>query len=178
MEDQKIKRYHSRKEGKNIDDADTLWKIIAQAKYVTLGMVTPEGEPYCIAISHGYDREKGCLYFHTGHVGKKIEALRHQPRVCAFIMVDDGYVSGRCHHEYYSVICYGKITKIEDEEEKRAALKTMFYCLEASQEEAELAIRGRKLDEISLERVNMLRLDIDGISGKMSSHLPYQREQA
>lgn len=167
MQDKDIKRYHSRKTGNNINDTELIWHIISRAKYVTLGMVLPNGEPYCIAISHGYDREKGCLYFHTGYVGKKIEALRYQPRVCAFIMVDGGYASGKCHHYFQSVICYGKITEIKLEEEKRDALKTMFYCLEASVPEAELAIRGRRLDSISLEHVNILRMDIDGYSGKV-----------
>ena len=171
MKDQEIKRYHSRKGVERaIDDAEGIWEIIAKAKYVTLSMVTPEGEPYCVAISHGYDREKNCLYFHTGFQGKKIDAIKVHPRVCAFVLDVEGYVKTRCHHEYRSVICYGTIHVIEDREEKLEALKTMFYCLEETNAEAEDAIRMRKLDDMPLTNVNMLRMDIDGFSGKISSH--------
>ena len=70
MKDNEIPRYHSRRGAERaIDDPDRIWEIIGKAKYVTLSMVTPEGEPYCVAISHGYDREKNCLYFHTGFEG-------------------------------------------------------------------------------------------------------------
>ncbi len=171
LKDHEIPRYHSRRGAERaVDDADRIWEIIGKAKYVTLAMVTPEGEPYCVPISHGYDREKNCLYFHTGFSGKKIDALKANPRVCAFVLDDEGYVKGRCHHEYHSVICYGKITEIEGREDKLAALKTMYYCLEDSPSEAEAAMQMRKLDEMPLTNVNMLRMDIDGFSGKKSSH--------
>lgn len=119
LKDHEIPRYHSRRGAERaVDDADQIWKIIGKAKYVTLAMVTSEGEPYCIPISHGYDREENCLYFHTGFKGKKIDALKENPRVCAFVLDDEGYVKGRCHHEYYSVICYGTVTEIEGRKEK------------------------------------------------------------
>ena len=174
MKDNEIPRYHSRKGAERaIDDADTIWEIIGKAKYVTLSMVMEEGEPYCIAISHGYDKEKNCLYFHTGFEGKKIDALKSNPRVCAFILDDEGYVPGRCHHEYRSVICYGTVHVIEGREEKLAALKTMYYCLEDTTSDAEAAMKLRKLDDMPLTNVNMLRMDIDGFSGKISSHRKY-----
>lgn len=168
MEDSKIKRYHSRKTKQNIDKADEIWKIIEQAKYVTLAMVTPEGEPYCVAISFGYDRLQNCLYFHTGFTGKKIDALRSHPRVCAFILQDEGYIYGKCGHDYHSVVCYGIVSEISDEKEKREALKTMFYSLEDNDNDAELVLRSRKVEEMNLEHVNMLRMDIDSFSGKKS----------
>lgn len=174
MKDNEIPRYHSRKGAERaIDDLDRIWEIIGKAKYVTLSMVTPEGEPYCVAISHGYDREKNCLYFHTGFEGKKIDALKANPRACAFVLDDEGYVKGRCHHEYHSVICYGTITQIEGREEKLQALRTMFCCLEDTQADAEDAMRLRKLDSMPLTNVNMLKMDIDGFSGKKSSHRKY-----
>ena len=174
MKDNEIPRYHSRKGAERaIDDADTIWEIIGKAKYVMLSMVTEYGQPYCVAISHGYDREKNCLYFHTGFKGKKIDALKSNPRVCAFALDDEGYVYGRCHHEYRSVICYGTIHQIEGREEKLTALKTMYRCLEKTEADAEEAMRVRKLDDMPLTNVNMLRMDIDGFSGKISSHRKY-----
>ena len=96
--------------------------------------------------------------------------MKANPRVCAFVLDDEGYVYGRCHHEYRSVICYGTIHEIEGREAKLDALKTMFCCLEETVPDAENAMRTRKLDDMPLTNVNMLRMDIDGFSGKISSH--------
>lgn len=169
MKDEEIKRYHSRKLHLNFDDAETLWATIAQAKYAFVSMVMPDGEPYCVPLSLGYNRAENCLYFHTGFDGKKLDAIRHNPRVCAVIMRDDGYAHGQCHHHFQSVICYGSMRELADETEKRAALQAMFRGLEGDTAAGDAALRLRRVDSISMDRVNILRMDIDAISGKRST---------
>ena len=164
MRDDEIRRYHSRKAHLNFDDADEIWAVIAQAKYAVLSMVKPDGEPCCMPLSLGWDRNENCLYFHTGFVGEKIEALRAHPRACALILRDDSYLYGQCRHRFQSVICTGVVRELDDEAEKRAALVRLFHCLEG--DHAEQTLRLRKVDGMPMSRVNILRMDIDGFSGK------------
>jgi len=35
-----------------------------------------DNEPYLATLSHGYDEEKTCIYFHFAPEGKKIEILQ------------------------------------------------------------------------------------------------------
>ena len=82
-------------------------------------------EPYGIPINHAY--VDGRLLLHCSHVGKKIDVLKENPRVCFVVATQSAPVKPHetgevCHIPSMSVICYGKARIVEDLEERTRAL--------------------------------------------------------
>lgn len=57
-----------------IEDVE-LKAIQKEAKYVTSAMSLGD-EPYLATLSHGYNEEQSCIYFHSAFEGKKVEILK------------------------------------------------------------------------------------------------------
>ncbi len=91
-----------------------------------LALTTQEG-PYIVAVNYLFF--KGSIYFHSGLAGRKMDALRADPRVC--FMVDE--IGPRVLWErgcgisqvYKSVVCFGKAEFVEGPFEKRRMLERM-----------------------------------------------------
>ena len=82
-----------RRKDKEITNLDEMKTILKKAKYVTLAMCNGN-EPYLVTISHGYDQEKNCIYFHCAGEGKKVKILQENGVVWGQALVDGGYVQG------------------------------------------------------------------------------------
>ena len=89
--------------------------------------VTTEEGPYIVAVNYLFFA--GSIYFHSGMAGRKMDALRADPRVC--FMVDE--IGPQVLWEqgcgisqlYKSVVCFGKVEFVEEQTEKRAILEKM-----------------------------------------------------
>lgn len=72
------------------------------------------GYPYGMPLNHFYNEEDGKIYFHSGKVGHKIDALKRNPKV-SFCVMDQGT---RLNNDWFltfkSVIVFGKIEIVED----------------------------------------------------------------
>lgn len=163
--DKESAKYHMRAAHLEILDQDEISEILKTTKYMTISMVMPDGEPYTVILSHGYDSERNCIYFHTGHKGRKFEALRHQSKVCAIALDDQGYVMGKCRHRFRSAMVFGTVFEVDDPDEKLYGLTHMFNCLE---ENPEQALQERKITDKMITAVSILRLDIETITAKRS----------
>jgi hypothetical protein len=91
-----------------------------------LAVMTGEG-PYVVALNYLFF--EGAIYFHSALAGRKIEALRADPRVC-FLVDDPGpqvlWEQGCGISQIYrSVICFGTAGFVEEPEEKRRILEKM-----------------------------------------------------
>lgn len=60
-------------------DADFALAVADKCEWATVSVVTPEGEPYAVPVS--IVRDGDTLYFHTAKEGRKIDAIKHDPRV-------------------------------------------------------------------------------------------------
>jgi len=79
-----------------------------------LSLVGDDGYPYGLPIDHWYNEEDGCLYFHSGPKGHKIDAMRENPKA-SFCIYDRGYrEEGDWALHIKSVIVFGKIEIVED----------------------------------------------------------------
>jgi len=155
-------KYHMLRHDKEITDEETLKKILKTTQYVTLAMVK-DNEPYLVSLSHGYDEENHCIYFHSAKKGKKLDFLRATPLVWGQALLDRGYVETECSHHYASVMFSGKASFIEDEEERWKAISLMNRQLDPN---AEDMIANRKPE--SLDSVVIGKIVIDYWSGKKS----------
>ena len=67
--------FQMRRKDKEVIDSEELIKPLIEAKYITLALCR-DNKPYLATISHGYDKKKNCIYFHSALEGKKIEYKR------------------------------------------------------------------------------------------------------
>ena len=75
-----------------------------------------DGYPYGLPINHYYNEADGCLYFHSGMTGHKIDALRRDSKA-SFCVYDRGFRrEGEWALNIKSVIVFGRIEIIEDKE--------------------------------------------------------------
>lgn len=152
-----------RRKEKKIKDKNEVISILEQAKYITIAM-SRDNEPYLVTLSHGYDREQNCLYFHCAKEGKKVDILKENNKVWGQALIDDGYVQGACDHLYATAHFMGRVTFIESLEEKRHALEVMVKALDDNP----ASIIGKQLTKKSITDVNIGRIDIEYMSGKKS----------
>ena len=155
-----------RRKEKSIDTEEEMFAIIERAKYITIAMCQ-DNEPYLVTLSHGFDSSKRCIYFHCAQEGKKIDILSQQNVVWGQAIEDFGYAEGSCDHLFATTHFKGRVTFIKDVEEKEHALRVMIYSLEQDPEK----VIAEQIDEKSVQRVNIGRIEIDYMSGKKSKEV-------
>ena len=155
--------YHVRRKDKEITDYDDLKKILKNTGYVTIALVK-DGEPYLVSLSHGYDEERNCIYFHSAPEGKKLDFMRSNPTVWGQAIIDEGYNKGQCSHLYASVMFRGRVEFIQDTESKRRAFRTMVMQLEPDPD----SIMDRMLSSEGIPSTIVGRIEIEYITGKKS----------
>jgi hypothetical protein len=102
------------------------------------------------------------LYFHCSKEGKKLDMMKKNNYVCFSLDTDHNLNVGKnaCDYgmSYRSVVGWGRITIITDEDEKRVGIDSIM--LHYSQE------KYFSYEQASLERMLLLRLDILEMTGK------------
>ncbi len=149
-----------RKEKAIANRNEMLW-ILEHTQYITVAMCA-DNEPYLVTLSHGYDRERNCIYFHCAREGKKIDVLSVNNVVWGQALIDKGYVQGACDHLYATVHFRGRVTFVGNTEEKEHALRIMIHALDDDPS----AVIKKQLTPQSVARVNIGRIDIDYMTGK------------
>lgn len=152
-----------RRKEKAITDENEMSAVLENTKYVTVAMCK-NNEPYLVTLSHGYDSEKKCIYFHCAQEGKKIDILGENDKVWGQALIDMGYVKGRCDHLFVTTQFMGRVSFVDNIEEKRHGLQIMIKALEEEPEK----VMEAQLTKNSLERVKVGRIDIEYMSGKKS----------
>lgn len=150
-----------------ITDTAELDRILTEALYATLSMCDGD-RPYLVTISHGYDRERRCLYFHSAPKGRKLDVLAANPRVYGQALIDLGYLHGACDHLYKTVNFEGVVTLVTAVDEKRHALEVMIRQLER---DPDPVIRKLTTDR-RIAGVTIGRVDLGEMTGKRSAKVP------
>ena len=85
------------------------------------------GYPYGVPVNHFYNDDDGCLYFHGGKKGHKIDALRRCDKA-SFCVYDQGFRrEGEWALNIRSVIVFGHIEFIEDREKLYEIARMLSY---------------------------------------------------
>jgi nitroimidazol reductase NimA-like FMN-containing flavoprotein (pyridoxamine 5'-phosphate oxidase superfamily) len=152
-----------RRADRAITDPVELDSILLRGRFATIAMCQ-DGEPYLVTLSYGYDEARNALYFHLATTGRKLDAIAADPRVCATIVIDGGYVAGECKHRYESVVLTGRMALVEDPDESRHGMRVLIEHLE---DEPDDVWERQALDrEETWRRLGVCRLDLDEITGK------------
>ena len=153
-----------RRKEKEVTDRAEMVRVLTAARYVTIAMCDEDG-PYLVTLTHGYDEGRNAIYFHCAHEGRKVDALRRDNRVWGQAMVDLGYAEGSCDHLYETTQFRGKVTFVQDMDEKRHALMVMIHKNERDPE----TVAAEQVTDESVKTVNIGRIDIDLMTGKRSA---------
>ncbi|TFG32716.1 hypothetical protein EU528_02650 [Candidatus Thorarchaeota archaeon] len=158
-----------RRKEKAIESKEEMISILEKAKYITIAMCQDD-VPYLVTLSHGYDREKNCIYFHCAREGKKVDILSEHNTVWGQAIEDYGYIEGACDHLYATTQFKGQVVFIEDTQEKEHALRIMINSLESNPQ----AVIDSQITEKSVQRVHIGRIDIAFMSGKKAKEIIIQ----
>ena len=117
-----------RRAKRQVKDLAAIQEIVMSCKICRLAMEDREGL-YIVPMSHGakWEGEKLTLYFHCAGEGRKIDALRADPR-CAFEMDRGWRLTGEgdkaCTYscDYQCVTGRGTVRFVEDSREKAEAM--------------------------------------------------------
>lgn len=141
-----------------------LEKIIKQCKVCQVAMVDGD-RPYQVTMNFGY-KDK-VIYLHSGKIGKKFNVLRKNNNVSVMFYTDTELFA---YHEqigcswrmrYKSVMAYGKLTFIEDFEEKKAALFEIMKTY--TQKEV-------KFSKPAIDNVFVMKVAIEQWTGRSFEH--------
>ena len=79
-----------------------------------LSVLGENGYPYGAPMNHYYCEEDGCIYFHCGRKGHRLDALRECDQV-SFCVYDEGYRrEGEWALNVRSVVVFGRVEIIDD----------------------------------------------------------------
>ena len=106
-----------------IDSRNEMEQILREEELGYLGLAG-EDQPYVVPLNYAY--ADGKILFHCAITGQKLDAIRHNPRVCFTVGRQTGEVRDHtgapCHVDSDSVICYGRARLLDELEERAAAL--------------------------------------------------------
>jgi uncharacterized protein len=112
-----------RRAEKEVRERAAIDGIIAECKVCRLGLVD-KGEPYVVPVCFGY--KDGTVYVHAARTGRKLDAIRANPRVCVEFDVAGELVKKdtACSYgmHFRSVIGWGAARLSDDPAEKAHAL--------------------------------------------------------
>ena len=158
----KMTKYHMYKKEKEIADVGIMYDVLKKGRYATIAL-SENNKPYIVTMNYGYDEDKKVLYFHSALKGLKLKILSQNPYVCATVIEDHGYKMDECSHAYRSIVFWGTLCVVQELEEKKYGMEILFHHLETDPD----PIRERNFKTKSdYLKVNILRLDIEEITGK------------
>ena len=135
--------------------------VIKRNTYGVLSLSDEEGQPYGVPLNYVY--ADGCFYFHCALTGYKTDIINVNQKASFCIVDADAVIPETFSTDYISVIAFGKVHCIEDEEEKLRTLRLLTDALgDPDKEKQEKEIHG------SFSHVEMLCFKVEHIAGKAS----------
>ena len=145
-------------------------EVLRRGTSGVLALSGDEGYPYAVPISYCYDGAK--LYFHCAKEGHKLDAIRREPRA-SFCVIDQDQVVPEEYTTYFrSVIVFGRVTVLEDDGAKRAAVEK----LALKYAPADRAEHRREYIDREWAPLCMLEMTVDHMTGKEAVELVRARK--
>ncbi len=155
-----------RRSDREITDSSEILSIINDCKVIRLAMLDEQGLPYIVPLNFGYRFEGDAFtfYCHSAKEGRKIDLLRHDPRV-AFELDCRGELETAdrtCGYGYYYASVTGSGTaEFLEGEEKLAGLSALMR---------HMAGREDRFTEEQARGVAVLAIRVRSLSAKAKRH--------
>jgi nitroimidazol reductase NimA-like FMN-containing flavoprotein (pyridoxamine 5'-phosphate oxidase superfamily) len=147
-----------RRNDRAMQETDTR-QLLETAQVGTLATVSEDHTPYAVPMSFAY--VPGVIYFHCAPEGKKLNNLRHNASVCFTVADAVELLPAAFSTKYKSAIVFGRMTVIDDPEEKRQGLIALIKKYSPDYYESGLQYIDR-----ALAKTTVLKLEISHMSGK------------
>lgn len=135
-------------------------EILKECKRGVLSLMGDDGYPYGLPIDYWYDEENGKICFHGAKEGHKIDSIKRSNKA-SFCVYNDGYrKEGEWALNIKSVIVFGRISEVSDEEYKAKICRNL--TLKFTDDEDYIKEELEKY----LKRVNCLELSPEHITAK------------
>ena len=114
------------RQNKKISDSECI-EILKNEPRGVLSVLGDDDYPYSVPMDHWYCEEDGCIYFHSGNTGHKIDAIRKHDKV-SFCVYDQGYrKEGEWALNIRSVVVFGRVKIVEDREKAIDVTRKLSY---------------------------------------------------
>jgi uncharacterized protein len=158
---------------RGVYDQAEVYSILDQGFFCHVGFVV-DGQPYVIPT--GYARHRDTLYIHGSAASRMLRTAGEGVDLCVTVTLVDGFVLARSvfHHSmnYRSVVVLGKARLVDDDEEKRIALRAFTNHIVAGRWE-----EARQPTEQELRATYVLALPIEEASAKVRTGPPIDDEE-
>lgn len=153
-----------RRKGQLLSTEDTE-KVLKKSTSGVLALYGDDDYPYAVPLSYLYANNK--IYFHCAKSGHKLDAIKRNSKASFCVIEQDQVVSEEYTTYFRSVIVFGKIHIIDDEQKKREAIEKLSikYAPNNSADRLKNAI------DREWASLCMLEMDIDHITGKEAIEL-------
>lgn len=149
-----------RRQDRALSDAEAR-EMLGRVKWGTLSLAQDDGGwPHAVPVNCAY--VDGALLFHCGREGKKLEILDRDGRACFSAVVSHLLVPERLTAHFESVMCYGRVRRVPDDEKVEALSAFTAAVFDWPVEKARAKIVGCALPTV------VLRMGIEHLSGKRS----------
>lgn len=147
------------KKNKQITDAECIELLTKETRGV-LSVNGDDGYPYGMPMNHFYNTEDGCIYFHCGKYGHRVDSIRRSDKV-SFCVCEEGYKDeGDWAYNVRSVIVLGRVEIIDNIKEITCIARKLSHKF--TQDEAYIQ---NEIDHFAVETL-LLKLTPEHICGK------------
>jgi nitroimidazol reductase NimA-like FMN-containing flavoprotein (pyridoxamine 5'-phosphate oxidase superfamily) len=134
-------------------------EILNQEVRGVLAVNGDDDYPYAVPINFYFDEKKNNIYFHSGKIGYKLDAIAKSNKV-SFCVYDKGYhKDGHWSLNIRSVIVFGRIHVVQDWSDELMVLFSKRFVEDMQYIESEI--------EKYRSNTVILRLDIEHMTGKL-----------
>lgn len=146
-----------RRKDRKISDEETLG-ILQKGEYGILSVCTDDNTGYGVPLSYAW--VDGIIYFHCATEGAKLDFLRKNNKVSFCVVGKTQVIPSKFATAYESAMAFGTIDEVEGEE-KRKGLRHLI-----KKYSADFIPEGEKYIDSMFQKVKVLRLSVEYISGK------------
>jgi len=126
-----------------------------------LALFGDEGYPYAVPLSFSF--ESGKIFFHSAKLGHKIDAVQKNEKASFCVIDKDIVVPDKFNTIYASVIAFGKVRIITDENDRKLALRSLI-----KKYSPEHLAQGENEISKYWDKVELIEFEIEHITGKAS----------
>ena len=135
-------------------------EILLQEKRGVLSLIGDDGYPYGVPIDFLYEASERKIYFHSARLGHKVDAMNRCEKVC-FTVFEKGEQREDWSYYVRSVIAFGRVKEVVDEDRKFAKCKA--FAMKYYPSEAEVDEEMRR----DFARVAIFEIEVEHLSGKI-----------
>lgn len=112
------------KKNKQLPQEEALQLLRSEPRGV-LSLQGDDGYPYGVPTNFWYCEKDGCIYFHGGKTGHKVDSIARCDKASLCVISSPIPVEGSWAADYESVIVFGRMERVEDASAALASVKAL-----------------------------------------------------